>query len=66
MTPWGLVENIEAEGKNYLPMLGSLNGSFEAIAAYHLLMKHRRQDDALYQAAEADPILQDAIKAVFE
>jgi hypothetical protein len=66
LTPWGLAENIAADGQNYLPMIGSLNASFEAIAAYHLLMKHRRQDDALYQAANADPILQDAIKAVFE
>jgi hypothetical protein len=66
LTPWGLVENIEANGDNYLPMIGSLNASFEAIAAYHLLMKYRSQDDVLYQAADADPVLQDAIKAVFQ
>jgi len=66
LTPWGLVENIGADGKAYLPMIGSLNASFEALSSYHLLMKHRHQDNALYQVASADPVFQDAIKAVFE
>ena len=64
-TPWGLVENISADGKSYLPMIGSLNASFEALSAYHLLMHHRSQDNELYQVAAADPVFQDAIKAVF-
>jgi hypothetical protein len=66
LTPWGLVENIGADGKAYLPMIGSLNASFEALSSYHLLMQHRKQDNALYQVASADPIFQDAIKAVFQ
>ena len=66
LTPWGLVENIGADGKAYLPMIGSLNASFEALSAYHLLMQHRGQDNPLYQVASADPVFQDAIKAVFQ
>lgn len=66
LPPWGLVENIEADGSSYLPMIGSLNASFEALAAYHLLMHERRAENAVYLAASADPIFQDAIQAVFE
>lgn len=66
MPPWGLVENIEADGSSYVPMIGSLNASFEALAAYHLLMNHRRTEDDVYLAASADPVFQDAIQAVFE
>jgi hypothetical protein len=66
LTPWGLVENIEASGKTYLPMLSSLNASFESLASYHLLMAQRKQPDAIYQAAQADPIFEDALNAVFE
>lgn len=64
--PWGLPENIDADGTSYLPMLSSLNASFEALAAYHLLTKYRQQDDEIYRAATNDPIFQDGIQAVFE
>ena len=66
LPPWGLVENIEADGTTYLPMLSSLNASFETLAAYHLLTKYRQQDDEIYRAATGDPIFQDGIQAVFE
>lgn len=64
--PWGLVENIEADGSVYLPMIGALNASFEALSSYHLLMHQRGQRDELYEAATADPVLNDALAAIFE
>jgi hypothetical protein len=64
-TPLGLVENIAADGKSYLPMIGSLNAGFEAVSAYHLLAKHRRQENAIYAAAKRDLVLEDAVRAVF-
>lgn len=66
LPPWGMVENIEINGSGYLPMIGSLNASFEALSAYHLLMQHRQKDDDLYRAADADPVFRDALDAVFE
>jgi hypothetical protein len=66
LTPWGLVEHVKSDGRTYLPMIGSLNASFEAMGAYHLLMRHRNGQDEIYQAAIKDPVMQDAIKAVFE
>jgi len=63
--PWGMVENVEADGSVYLPMIGALNASFETLSAYHLLMATRQQADELYLAASADPILNDALSAVF-
>lgn len=66
LTPWGLVENIDADGKSYVPMISSLNGAFESLAAYHLLMAHRGEQDELYQFAADDPVFQDALQAIFE
>lgn len=65
-TPWGMVENIDADGKSYVPMVSSLNASFESLASYHLLMAHRGESDALYDVAAADPVFKDALEAVFE
>lgn len=66
LTPFGLVENITADGKSYVPMISALNASFESLAAYHLLIAHRRQVDPLYHAAAEDAVFTDAIKAVLE
>lgn len=53
--PWGMVENVDTGNGEMLPMLGSLNASFEALAAYHLLAKHRREPDLIYEAVRAHP-----------
>lgn len=66
LTPWGLVENIDADGKSYVPMISALNGAFESLAAYHLLVAHRGEHDELYAAAAEDTVFQDAMQAVFE
>ena len=55
--PWGLMENVDTATGEMLPMLGSLNASFEALAAYHLLAKHRREADLIYQAVRDHPEL---------
>lgn len=66
LTPWGLVEHVKSDGRAYLPMIGSLNASFEAMGAYHLLMRHRETQNDIYLAASKDPVMQDAIQAVFQ
>ncbi len=65
-TPWGLVENFGSDGKSYVPMISSLNASFESLASYHLLMAYRGESDALYDVAAGDPVFKDALEAVFE
>jgi hypothetical protein len=65
LTPWGLVENITADGKSYVPMVSSLNAAFESLAAFHLVRAHQGAPNALYQAAEKDPVITDALKAIF-
>jgi hypothetical protein len=52
MPPWGLVENATADVAEYLPMNGSLNASFESLAAYHLWARANGQPDAIYLASE--------------
>jgi len=49
--PWGMVENLNVDGRSYLPMEGSLNAGFEALSAYHLFAKHRQIPDAIYAAS---------------
>ncbi|MBL9116394.1 MAG: hypothetical protein JNJ83_15410 [Verrucomicrobiaceae bacterium] len=50
-TPWGLVENITADGKNYLPMFSALNACFETLGAYHLLTKSTGTEDIIHRAS---------------
>ena len=50
-TPWGLVENITADGKNYLPMFSALNACFETLGSYHLLTKSTGTEDIIYRAS---------------
>ena len=60
--PYGLVENVTVTGNSYLPMNGSLNAGFEALAAYHFLCQIRSHPNRIYQAAEQSPHLQQALR----
>lgn len=63
--PWGLVENVTADGKSSLPMISSLNASFEAIGAYHLMTRHRRERNLIYRASMERPEMRSAVKIFF-
>ncbi len=63
--PWGLPENIVAGGSEHLPMISSLNAGFEALGAYHLLMKSRARPDAIYTAAQASPELAEGVRVFY-
>jgi hypothetical protein len=65
MPPWGLVENVDADLKEYLPMGGSLNASFECLSAYHLWAKANGKPDAIYRAAESCEPLRRAMKTFY-
>lgn len=64
-TPWGMVENIAADGSSYLPMISSLNAGFETLGAYHLLAKSRKTDDAIYKASNDCEELRAAMKLFY-
>ena len=59
--PFGLPENIDLKTGEHLPMLGSLNASFETLSAFHLMCRHRKERDPIYEAAENLPPLREAI-----
>lgn len=63
--PLGLVENLTVTGNSYLPMNGSLNAGFEAIAAYHLLCQQRRWPNRIHQACLNSPSLRKAIQLYY-
>lgn len=63
--PCGLVENVTVTGSSYLPMIGSLNAGFEALAAYHLLCQLRHQPNQVYQAAQGSPEIRAAIRSLY-
>lgn len=65
LPPWGLVENVNPELTEYLPLLGSLNASFECLGAYHLWAKTNAQPDAVYDAVAASPSLSNAIRSFY-
>lgn len=65
LPPWGLVENLAADLKEYHPMIGSLNASFEAISAYHLWARTTGKPDRIYRAAQRCALLAEAIKAFY-
>lgn len=65
LPPWGMVENIDTKTGEMLPMLGSLNAGFECLAAYHLLAKHRKQPDSIYDAVRNHPDLASALKVFY-
>ena len=58
---WGLVENIHAADMKSLPMLGSLNATFEALGAYHFAMKSLQKSNEIYRASQSIPELRDAM-----
>lgn len=55
--PMGLPENIEADLKLHNPMQGSLNASFESIAAYHGWKKRNTPANLIDKASNNDPLL---------
>jgi len=65
LTPWGLVENISADGSRYLPMISALNAAFEAIGAYHLMAKALKQEDVIYKASQDLPEVRAAMKLFY-
>lgn len=59
--PWGLVENVRTDMSGYLPMLGALNASFEALSAYHLWAKTTGATDEVYGAASSCEAVREAM-----
>jgi hypothetical protein len=59
--PWGLVENVLADGTERLPMQAGLNATFEALGAYHLLARVDGRPDAIHRAAASQPVLREAM-----
>jgi hypothetical protein len=64
-TPWGMVENIAADGSSYLPMISALNAGFETLGAYHLLAKSRKIEDSIYKASRDCEELRAAMKLFY-
>lgn len=63
--PWGMVENLDVDGRSYLPMEGALNAGFEALSAYHLLARHRQIPDAIYAASRKSPQIRRAMQLFY-
>ena len=63
--PWGMVENLDVDGRSYLPMEGSLNAGFEALSAYHLFAKNRKIPDAIYAASLKSPQIRRAMQLFY-
>ncbi len=63
--PLGLAENVTVTGSSYLPMNGSLNAGFEAIAAYHLFCHHRGLPNRIFAASLNSPHLRRAIRLFY-
>lgn len=64
--PWGMVENLTADGQSHLPMEGGLNAAFEALGAYHLLARHRGIPDAIYNASRESPLIRQAMRLYYD
>ena len=65
LSPWGMVENISADGTRYLPMISALNAAFEAIGSYHLMAKALKQEDVIYKASQDIPEVRAAMKIFY-
>jgi len=63
--PWGLVENVLADGTGSLPLQAALNATFEALGAYHLLARVDGRPNAIYRAAGSQPVLREAMKVFY-
>ncbi len=51
LPPWGMAENFSIDMSDYLPLLSSLNASFECVSAYHLMAKNRGMKDEANEAS---------------
>jgi hypothetical protein len=65
LAPWGMVETFSADGRHYLPMMGSLNAGFEALGAYHFVTGAKRLNNAIFEASRALPEVRAAMKAFY-
>ena len=65
MPPWGLVENLTADGQSYLPMNGALNAAFEALGIYHFVAKNRGIPDRIYEASLQCPAIREAMNLFY-
>ncbi len=65
LTPWGMVENIRADGTGYLPMISALNAGFETLGAYHLLAKTHHQEDAIYKISHQSTEMRLAVQMFY-
>jgi hypothetical protein len=63
--PWGMVENLDVDARDYLPMEGSLNAGFEALGAYHLFARSRGIPDAIHQASLRCPQIRRAMQLFY-
>ncbi len=63
--PWGLVENVFADGAEHLPLIAGLNAGFEALGAYHFMNHALGEPDAIYQAALDSPELRQAMRIFY-
>lgn len=65
LTPWGMVENISADGSRYLPMISGLNAAFEALSAYHVMTRALKQENVIYKASLDIPEMRAAMKLFY-
>ena len=65
LTPWGMVENIRADGTGFLPMISALNAGFETLGAYHMLAKDRHQEDGIYKVSRESTELRFAARLFY-
>jgi hypothetical protein len=65
LTPWGMVETFSADGNHYLPMIGSLNAGFEALGAYHFLVRSRQQKNVIHEASLTLPEMRAAMRTFY-
>jgi hypothetical protein len=63
--PWGLVENVFADGTESLPLQAGLNATFEAVGAYHLLARADGRPNAIHRAAGTQPVLREAMSLFY-
>ncbi len=64
-TPLGMVENVALKDQSTLSMIGSLNACFEALGAYHFLIRCTKKDNVIYDAARAVPELNVALEKFY-
>ena len=60
-TPWGLVESFNVDLNETDTLNGSLNASFEALSAYHLMGRIDGRRDVIYETALRMPLLRDSM-----